>query len=421
MGTEQVGSLLATAAIIFLLVLVAVGLGAFNIPFPEEQLDKRVNTIIESLKVTATLFGGFAVLINAYYAAKRAEAMDKTAIAAEKNIEIGLKNVEIGLKNAELTEERLITERFTKAIEQLGSSEMEIRLGGIYALERIANDSTKDYWQVIEVLTAYIRERAPWPPTKSSKQRKLVKPILNKAPTDIQAVLTVLGRRKHSHGDPEELHPIDLGATDLRGVTLAAGARLQGVNFYQANLQGAKLIKVNLQEAILMEADLQEAYLNEAELQRATLIKANLRKAGIFNTKFLGADLREAKLEEAIFRNVDFQAANLVKANCQRASIRGSNLQEANLMEANLQEADFLTSNFRKAFLQGANLEGAKLDGADLRGAFLSEARLQGAFLQQANLEGVIGLENAYGLTLEQLTLTNVNQDVQSPEISTIE
>src|ERR687888_554601 len=57
-------------------------------------------------------------------------------------------------------------ERFGQAIEQLasdradGSPRTETRLGGIYALERIADESEKDYWPVMEVLTAYLRENA---------------------------------------------------------------------------------------------------------------------------------------------------------------------------------------------------------------------------------------------------------------------
>ena len=38
---------------------------------------------------------------------------------------------------------------------------MAIRLGGIYALERIARDSEKDHGPIMEVLTAYVREKAP--------------------------------------------------------------------------------------------------------------------------------------------------------------------------------------------------------------------------------------------------------------------
>jgi type II secretory pathway pseudopilin PulG len=73
-----------------------------------------------------------------------------------------------------LTEQGQITERFTRAIEQLGATDdrgkkkLEIRLGGIYALERIAWDSPeRDYSTVMEVLTAYIRANAAQAPGPS--------------------------------------------------------------------------------------------------------------------------------------------------------------------------------------------------------------------------------------------------------------
>jgi hypothetical protein len=57
-------------------------------------------------------------------------------------------------RTVEVTQEQQITERFTRAIDQLGNDKLSVKLGGIYALERIAKDSPKDHWQVMEVLTA---------------------------------------------------------------------------------------------------------------------------------------------------------------------------------------------------------------------------------------------------------------------------
>src|SRR4051794_32743669 len=71
-------------------------------------------------------------------------------------------NRETAARSHALDQARQITERFTRAIDQLGESEkLDVRLGGIYALERIARDSADDHPQVIEVLTAYVREHAP--------------------------------------------------------------------------------------------------------------------------------------------------------------------------------------------------------------------------------------------------------------------
>jgi hypothetical protein len=74
---------------------------------------------------------------------------------------------------ARVTEQGHITDRFTKSIEQLGNDKLEVRLGAIYALERIAYDSSRDHWPIMETLTAYIRENSPWPPKESDPEHTL--------------------------------------------------------------------------------------------------------------------------------------------------------------------------------------------------------------------------------------------------------
>ncbi|MGZ9111634.1 MAG: hypothetical protein ACXW3X_11245 [Rhodoplanes sp.] len=68
---------------------------------------------------------------------------------------------------ARTAEQGHITDRFTKAVEQLGSDKLAVRLGAIYALERISRDSRRDHWTIMETLTAYVREHAPLPPRQS--------------------------------------------------------------------------------------------------------------------------------------------------------------------------------------------------------------------------------------------------------------
>jgi hypothetical protein len=59
-----------------------------------------------------------------------------------------------------LSQQGQITDRYTKAIEQLGSDKLDVRLGGIYALERLAIDSARDHPTVVEVLSAFVREHS---------------------------------------------------------------------------------------------------------------------------------------------------------------------------------------------------------------------------------------------------------------------
>jgi hypothetical protein len=56
-----------------------------------------------------------------------------------------------------------MTERFIKAIEHLGSDKLDIRLGSIYALERLALNSPTDRSSITPILGAFVRGHAVWP------------------------------------------------------------------------------------------------------------------------------------------------------------------------------------------------------------------------------------------------------------------
>jgi hypothetical protein len=96
-----------------------------------------------------------------------------------------------------VAEQGQITERYTRAIDQVGHNQLDVRIGGIYALERIARDSSADRATVGEVLTAFVRTLAPWPPSLPGQYRATVPidrvPELQARAPDVQAALTVLG------------------------------------------------------------------------------------------------------------------------------------------------------------------------------------------------------------------------------------
>jgi hypothetical protein len=50
--------------------------------------------------------------------------------------------------------ERRITELYTKAVEQLGSDKAPVRLGGLYALERLAQDNPAQRQTIVNVICA---------------------------------------------------------------------------------------------------------------------------------------------------------------------------------------------------------------------------------------------------------------------------
>jgi uncharacterized protein YjbI with pentapeptide repeats len=214
------------------------------------------------------------------------------------------------------TQEGQITDRFTKAINQLGEAgpeKLAIRLGGVYALERIARDSERDHWPIMEVLTAYIRENAPWKQennlsseTQSTKNAQLP----TKVATDIQAALTVLGRRTHGR---RENGLLNLSKTDLRKADLTI-ADLEHVNLREAHLEGADLWDAHLQEADLVEVHLEGAYLVKTHLEGANLAEAHLERANLREAYLQGAYLGGACLEGAYLIETHLEGAEGLSA-----------------------------------------------------------------------------------------------------------
>ena len=151
------------------------------------------------------------------------------------------------------------TQRYAGAMALLASTQLEVRLGGVYALERLARESERDHGPIMEVLAATLRDRAAWLAGET---------VSAQLPADLQAIATVIGRR-HAAFDAGE-SGIDLHATSLARVYLP-GANLAGAFLYGANLQGAILQDADLRGARLWNADLTDATLEGAQLQGADL------------------------------------------------------------------------------------------------------------------------------------------------------
>ena len=243
------------------------------------------------------ILGGLGALFLIYAAIRQARTATEVA--------------RTGNRQAEIAGRRHVTDTFSQAVEQLGSDKMEVRVGGIYTLERLAGEalarpqaaggtaeegSSQDlYWTVMETLTAFVRERTRPEAERLAKPRDqrasesayllwknagmpegrsgefwseaLEQEALRERPaTDIAAVLQVLCRRPEPGRKREKLRNwrLDLRMTDLRGADLS-GALLEGARLSGAHLQGAYLGGAHLEGAFLGGAHLDGAFLGGAD------------------------------------------------------------------------------------------------------------------------------------------------------------
>lgn len=315
-------------------------------------------------------------------------------------------------KELRISEQGQITSRFNAAITNLGAPSMRVRLGGIYALGRIMQDSSRDEPAITSVLSAYVRERAPLPPKNSPRRVGNDQP-----PADVEAVLTVLANRQ----DVKMRFLADLHAVDLRDLPseavpvftkdILAKRNLQYVDLAASDLRDANLSDYDLRGADLEEANLAYATVLESDLTRAILNLANLKEAVLVGSNCTGTTFDGANLHGAVFskadestgsqRNADLTDASLSDANLTAADLRGVHLTRAFLDGANLTNANLADASLRDANLSyvqpyaatsanatGANLARADLRGADLRGVDFNRADLRGADLRGAKLAG---------------------------------
>lgn len=222
-------------------------------------------------------------------------------VATWANVQVAHGRRKIEQARRRLEEQGQVTERFTRAIDQLGNNNTDVKIGGIYALERIAHDSPPYRSTILEVLAACIRGHARQPGRGSQAEDDAAEKAMTAGgrqklasrAAEVQAALTVLGRLP---GDAEKREEEDKNNGDA---FYLRGTYLRGANLRRANLRLGNFRNADLEDAELNGADLRDANLRTAHLRNADLEGADLRGANLREAKLQKADLRDALLERA--------------------------------------------------------------------------------------------------------------------------
>ncbi|MFI9247749.1 pentapeptide repeat-containing protein [Streptomyces sp. NPDC053086] len=218
-------------------------------------------------------------------------------------------SVRQAIRQTSLSEQKQITDRYTAATSQLGSSDADARLGAIYALERLMRDSPPDRSTIIQVLSAYVRDHAaPAPatcPTPRSQFTEKTPPAL-----DVQAALSVLGRRYNASEGK-----VDIGR----------------VSFVNVDLRDAKLIGVDLSRSCMTDAWLLGADMHGSVINLSSLDGANLSEANLSGDEITGSSIKNADLACVNLQGADLSASDLSGSRMLGADLRGADLNSASL------------------------------------------------------------------------------------------
>lgn len=306
------------------------------------------------------LLGGTALIVGLYFTWLNIRIAQENLKVAQRTAD---NNLHTSQETLRLTRESQITERFARTVEQLERKELHINLAAIYTLEQIAINTTQYHWPIMEILTAYVRQKTSPEPARIDNQPEdfdeppeidpegeldlnFIDAPPNPPSINIQTILTVLGRRKHKNEAEDQ-------RLDLRRCNLPLADLIRG-HFNNANLSWSDLSDINADGALFEGASLKHAELRYAKLKQANLQRADLS----------GAILRNAKLQGA-----QLQGANLSKADMSFADLAGADLSGANLTQAYLSSIDLRT-------VRGLNQE-------QLNSAFINEHTQLPANLQR--------------------------------------
>ena len=336
---------------------------------------------------------------------------------------VAQEQVVVAQKQVNVAEQSHITDRISKAVEQLGAEKtvkyhrtneegvklyendsnkkpdfkkpifseetkpnIEVRLGGIYALERISKDSLPDHIQIMEILCAYIRENAP---ASGAAKPDFDLPQRPDDVSDETAMDTYYKEMSETYGFGGPMwawaqtlkprHDIQAAITVIK----RRDERLRDHETAMVSSGQLDRVPLDLRDTCLQGADMSRGHFDNAQFDDASLDGANLDKAEINWAQLNGAQLNRANLYRAELNHVWLNGAELNGAVCNGAQLNGAWLEEAEFNGANLYRAELKGAN-----LYRAELNGADCTGAELNGAWLEEAEFNGAMLKRANFTG---------------------------------
>ncbi len=251
-----------------------------------------------------------------------------------------------------ISEQGQITESMGQAITQIGAfndkkPNIVVRLGGLYSLQFIMQDSPRHEDSIARIFYAYVRENAKKVEKDTIEEAEKDLPRWQKKRyprEDVQAALDIINQFNKVWRENEKNILNDIQINFSR-------SNFSGYSFAGINFSNSILDNVDFSHATLTKVNFSHATLIDATLIEATLIEANLIKADL-----TGADLTGANLSDADLTGADLTGADLIGANLSDADLTGADLTGADLTSANLLGADlFYAKNLKQDQLEKAD------------------------------------------------------------------
>ena len=281
----------------------------------------------DTLRTVGILIGGAVAFVfglwRTWLGGLQTHAAQNQAEAARAQVQASQSQVEAVQRQAEIAQQGLLNERYQRGAEMLSSRVLTARLGGIYALQRLAEEQTDQYQaQILRLLCAFARDPDGDWETRTLRAVMSEDILRHSLRQDVQAAVEGISSFLTSDvsGYSDGTFYVDLRKARLNGIHLEGGdlsgvdlswAELVRADLENTNFWAAQLRLVQLQDSNLQGADLSHATITGANLSEVNLNHATLNRSHVIRSDLGGATFYEASLAGVTFLDTPITQAQL--------------------------------------------------------------------------------------------------------------
>ena len=305
------------SAVVAAIVVVAAGVGFTAWQWNWLHGSDPATTASTTLRNMGLLIAGGLAIVFAGWRGWVAERQSATAQRQAKTAQ----------EQADTAHQGLLYDRYQRGAQMLGSEVLSVRMAGIYALQRLAEEQPELYHiQIMHTLCSFVRN-----------------PVGDNETDGLNSE-----RRVSSEQATRE---------DVRAIMIA----LKNRNEKELNLEAGDEFRIDLRGANLIGCDL-----SEMNLSKAILGGVDFAHADLTGTNFSGADLRRTGLFKSKLGDSDFSSATIYRANFSESSAEHADFSSALITACNLSQANLSEVNFSFSMINDSEMRNAALKGADL-------------------------------------------------------
>jgi uncharacterized protein YjbI with pentapeptide repeats len=305
-----------------------------------------------------------------------------------------------------LSSESQSSDRYFRAIEQLGSEKLQLRLGAVYALSRLGLDSenAKDQWMVVSVLSAFVKQNTSHNGNVSSVPYS--KDTGYRPPADIQQALRVIGNSNLLFSHLKEWS-FDLSETDLSGYSLG-GLTFTNCMFTRSHMNKTICINSVFKQSVFTKCTMDNGKFTNVNFSGSAMNETSFLKCSLDNVTFDRTYLPFSNFTGAKIVGTSFKDGYLQRAEFVGANVNSCNYEKANLFAIVFTHSIMVNNRFNGCDLRNCKFDGAIVDNCDFTGANLQDSSWDNVELLNVHFEGA-DLTGATGLVDDDIEFCSVD------------